>query len=194
MNNYRTRILTDEDYGNALTIASLKSKTAGTSSVSLEDLQYKLSRYFIKENAEDCVAIGCFDNDKLISWIAIGFVENKSKGRYWAITSLYTTKFTNFFSFNNPEIGLLIKEAFSIAESKKYYQYYYAIAEHVSKVYETQIQKNKFIPIGRYDYIEIERVPPNTQPESSLYWLLIGAELKPDTMIIKKRILKETYR
>lgn len=191
---YNVKILTDQDYGRALEIASLKSKAAGTSAVLLEDLEYKLSRYFIKENIDDCLAIGCFDNSELISWIAIGFVENKSKGRYWAITSLYTTKFTNFFSFNNPEIGLLIKEAFSIAESKKYYQYYYAIAERVSKVYETQIQKNKFIPIGRYDYIEIERIPPNTQPESSLYWNLIGGEVKPDTMIIKKRILKETYR
>jgi hypothetical protein len=191
---YNVKILTDQDYRDALKIASLKSNTTGRSAVSLETLNNKLSRYFIKENEDDCLAIGCFDRDELISWIAIIFVENKSKGRYWAITSLYTTKFTNFFSFNNPEIGLLIKHSFEIAESRKYYQYYYSIAEKVAKVYETQIQKTTYIPIGRYDYLEVERIPPNTQPESPLYWLLIGGTLKPDTMIIKKRVLREKYR
>ena len=194
MINYKTQLLTINNFDPAMKIAQLKSKNGGTTNLSLIDLESRLSKYFYTKNLDHCVAIGCFDGNELISWVAIGFAETKAKGRYWAITSLYTTKFTNFFSFNNPEIGLLIKHAFEIAESRKYYQYYYSIAERVSKVYETQIQKTTYIPIGRYDYIEIERIPPNTQPESSLYWLLIGAVLKPDTMIIKKRVLREEYR
>ena len=37
---------------------------------------------------------------------------------------------------------------FLLAESKKYYEYYYSVGERIASVYEKQIQKNKYIPIG----------------------------------------------
>jgi hypothetical protein len=61
-------------------------------------------------------------------------------------------------------------------------------------VYERQIQKTQYIPIGRYEYIELATIPANTKPEKILYWKLMGEQMKPDTIIIKKRVLKPQYR
>jgi hypothetical protein len=121
-------------------------------------------------------------------------MENKARGRFWVITTLYTTRFTTYFSFNQEEIGLLIKEAFHLAESKKYYEYYYSVSERIATVYESQYRKNKYVQTGRYDLVELDRVPANTQPTTDLYWKLMGQELKPDAIIIKKRVLRESFR
>lgn len=186
------RLLGEKHFNECLLISKLRSKTGGTKPITEASFIEKHQKYF--KGDINFYALGCVENDKIISWIAIAFIENKTRGKFWVITALYTTKFTSYFSFNNKEIGLLIKAAFELAESKKYYEYYYSIGESIASVYEKQIQKNKYIPIGRYDYIELDRIPANTQPSVDLYWKLIGQELKPHDIVIKKRVLKTEFR
>jgi hypothetical protein len=186
------RLSGKKHFNECLAISKLKLKTGGTKPISEASFIEKYQKYF--EDDDNYHALGCVENDIVISWIAIAFIENKVRGRFWIITMLYTTKFTNYFTFNNKEIGLLIKAAFTLAESKKYYEYYYSVGERIALVYETQIQKNKYIPIGRYDYIELDRISANTQPQVDLYWKLMGEEIKPDNIIIKKRVLRSEYR
>lgn len=186
------RLSGDEHFKKCLEIYKIKQRVGGTVPISTEVFKDTFAKYF--ENNENSHVFGCFEKDELISWIAIGFGESQNTGKFWAITALYTTRFTSYFSFNNEEIGLLIKTAFEVAESKKYYEYYYTVSSRISKVYETQIQKNKFIPIGRYDYKELKTIPPNTKPDSELIWRLMGQETKPDEIIVKKRILREKFR
>jgi hypothetical protein len=186
------RLFGEKQFNECLVISKLRAKVGGTKPINEASFIEKHQKYF--EGDDNFHALGCIENDKIISWIAIAFIENKTRGRFWVITSLYTTKFTSYFTFNNQEIGLLIKAAFELAESKKYYEYYYSIGESVSTVYEKQIQKNKYIPIGRYDYIELDRIPANTQPTVDLYWKLMGQEIKPNNIIIKKRVLRLEFR
>ena len=186
------RLLGENHFNECLSISKLRPKVGGTKPLEESSFIEKHQKYF--ENDDNFHAFGCIENDKIISWIAIAFIENNIRGKFWVITSLYTTNFTSYFSFNNEEIGLLIKAAFKLAESKKYYEYYYTVAESIASVYEKQIQKNKYIPIGRYDYIELDRIPANTQPSVDFYWKLIGQELKPNNIIVKKRVLKTEFR
>jgi len=186
------RLTSNEHFSKCLEISKIKPRVGGTVPISDESFIHKFTKYF--ENDENFYAFGCFENDELLSWIAIGFGESTNTGKFWVISTLYTTRFTSYFSFNNEEIGLLIKTAFELAESKKYYEYYYTVSSRISKVYETQIQKNKFIPIGRYDYKELKRIPANTKPDSDLIWRLMGEEIKPNVTIVKKRILREEFR
>ncbi len=186
------RLLGDTHFNECFEISKLKSKVGGTKPISEEVFLENHKKYFTDN--DEFYSLGCIENGKIISWIAVAFIENKTRGKFWVITSLYTTRFTGYFTFNSEEIGLLIKQAFELAESKKYYEYYYSVGERIASVYEKQIQKNKYIPIGRYDYIELDRIPANTKPEIDLYWKLIGQEIKPDTIIIKKRVLREMFR
>lgn len=186
------RLLGTERFDECFEISKLHPRNAGTKPASLEVFLEKYKKYF--EDTDDYYALGCIEDGKVISWIAVAFIENKARGKFWVIPLLYTTRFTNYFTFNNEEIGLLIKTAFELAESKKYYEYYYSVSERIATVYEKQFKKNKYLPLGRYDFIELDRVPANTYPTTDLYWKLMGQEIKPDTIIIKKRILKEEYR
>jgi len=186
------RLSGDTHYNECFEISKLRVKVGGTKPISAELFLETHKKYF--DNNDNYYAMGCVENDKIISWIAIAFIENKTRGKFWVITSLYTSKFTSYFSFNNVEIGLLIKASFELAESKKYYEYYYSVAEKIASVYEKQIQKNKYIPIGRYNYIELDRVLANTKPSTDLYWKLMGHETKPDNIIIKKRVLRLEFR
>jgi hypothetical protein len=186
------RLLGDEYFSKCLEISKIRPRVGGTVPISDAVFRDVFVKYF--ENDDNSFAFGCFDNNELISWIGIGFGESESAGKFWAISTIYTTKFTPYFSFNNEEIGLLIKTAFEFAESKKYYEYYYTVSARISNVYERQIQKNKFIPIGRYDYRELKTIPANTKPTSELIWRLMGQETKPDPTIVKKRILRPQFR
>jgi hypothetical protein len=186
------RLFGKEHFLKCLEIFKIRPRVGGTVPISNETFIDTYTKYF--ENNDHSCAFGCFENDELISWIAIGFGDTKHTGRFWVISSLYTTRFTTYFSFNNEEIGLLIKTAFEFAESKKYYEYYYTVSSRISKVYETQIRKNKFIPIGRYDFIELDEIPANTKPSTELYWKLMGQETKPDPTIVKKRVLLPEFR
>jgi hypothetical protein len=186
------RLLGEEHFKECLEISRLRSRVSGTKPLPEEVLIELYKKYF--EENENYYAFGCIEDGKIISWIGIVLMENKARGRFWVITTLYTTRFTTYFSFNQEEIGLLIKEAFHLAESKKYYEYYYSVSERIATVYESQYRKNKYVQTGRYDLVELDRVPANTQPTTDLYWKLMGQELKPDAIIIKKRVLRESFR
>jgi hypothetical protein len=124
----------------------------------------------------------------------LAFLENKSRGRFWVMPGIYTSRTYNLFSFNKPEIGSLIKLAFETAESNEYYEYYYSIAKQVSEVYEKQINKTTYIPLNRYERIDLALVPANTIPTVDLYYKLLGAQTRSHDMMIKKRVLKEEFR
>jgi hypothetical protein len=186
------RLLGDEYFSKCLEISKIRPRVGGTVPISEETFKEVYTKYF--EDNENTYVFGCFNDDELISWIAIGFAETPLTGKFWVISTIYTTRFTQYFSFNNEEIGLLIKTAFEFAESKNYYEYYYTVSSRISNVYEKQIQKNKFIPIGRYEYRKLKTVPPNTRPESELIWRMMGQETKPDATIVKKRVLRPEFR
>jgi len=192
MNLTVSRLLGDEHFLKCLEISKIKSRVSGTSPGSETVLKTNLAKFF--KNNDNFYVFGCFENEKLISWIGIALIENETHGKFWCITSLFTTAFTTYFSFNTKDIGILIKTAFDFAESKKYYEYYYSVGARVSKVYEKQIQKNTFRPIGVYDLIELDTIPPNTKPAVGLYWKLMGQELKSDTIVIKKRVMRHEFR
>jgi hypothetical protein len=159
-------------------------KIGGTKPISSE--QYLI----IQETSDKLLKIGCFEDDRLVSWVSIGFYESRMRGKFWAITGLFTTVFEERFSFSRPEFGLLFKRAFEIAEEKGYFQYFYCVAERLERVYERQWKKNPWGFNGRYDLITLDIVPANTKPEFELYWGLMGKELKPDNIVIKARKLK----
>lgn len=186
------RLLGNDYLNECLNIAKLRPRVGGTKPLSEEVLIEVWTKYFVEDDSY--YALGCIENGKIISWIGIVLMENKARGKFWVITSLYTTRFTGYFSFNQEEIGLLIKEAFHLAESKKYYEYYYSVSEQIATVYESQYRKNKYITTGRYDCIQLDIIPANTVPTVDLYWKLMGKEIKPDNLIIKKRVLRSNFR
>lgn len=186
------RLLGNDYLVECLNIAKLRPRVGGTKPLSEEVLIEVCTKYFVEDGSY--YALGCIEDGKIISWIGIVLMENKARGKFWIITSLYTTRFTGYFSFNQEEIGLLIKEAFHLAESKKYYEYYYSVSERIATVYESQYKKNKYITTGRYDCIQLDIIPTNTVPTVDLYWKLMGKETKPDDIIIKKRVLRQEFR
>ncbi len=180
------------DLDKAMSIARLKDRTGGTSPIS--DIQFEeIHKKYFESNGIN-YALGYFENNQLISWISLGLHENKTRGRFWYISFLYTSKFHNNFNFNNLEIGYLIKAAFALAEEQQFYEYYYTVSERVQHVYERQWARNKFVQTGRYELQTIGEIEPNTQPSVDLYWRLLGQEVRPDKMIIKKRILRPELR
>ena len=167
-----------------------RKKISGTTPISAE-------RYIehIKEaKSNDAVIIGYFEDDKLISWIDIGFYESKMRGKFWVISNFFSSVYTSHFNFNRPEFGMLFKSAFAVAEGRGYHQYFYSIAERLERVYERQWKKNSYAIQGKYDLTTIDIVPANTKPEFELYWRLMGQELKPDNIAIKKRVLRHEFR
>lgn len=186
------QLLTNDAFDQAISIISKKDKIAGTTPNSLESLKNFYEKYFKKN--DNYVSFGYFNKKELISFIMLAFVENKSRGKFWIIPGIYSNLQRNIFSFNNEEIGLLIKKSFEHAEKNGYYTYYYSIAEHLSDVYEKQINKCKYIPLYRYDRFTLDVVKKNTIPQENLYYKLLGEEKKPHNMIIKKRVLKEEYQ
>jgi hypothetical protein len=178
------RILGTEYTDECVRIALSNKKIGGTRAVSAERYRQLLTE------SDKMIRIGYFENDKLVSWVSIGFYESKMRGKFWVITGLFTTVFKERFSFNRPEFGLLFKRAFEIAEEKEYFQYFYCVAERLERVYERQWKKNPWGFNGRYDLVTLDVVPANTKPEFELYWRLMGQELKPDNIVIKARKLK----
>jgi hypothetical protein len=163
-----------------------RKKIGGTTPVSPE--RYNSLERETQNN--DNAIIGYFEDDKLISWIHIGFHESKMRGKFWVISNFFSSVYTSYFSFNRPEFGMLFKAAFGIAESRGYFQYFYCIAERLERVYERQWKKNTYAIQGKYDLTTLAVVPANTKPEFELYWRLMGQELKPDNIVIKSRKLK----
>lgn len=163
-----------------------RKKISGTTPMSIE--RYKNLQKEAKSN--NSVVIGYFEDDELISWITIGFYESKMRGKFWVISSFFSSVYTSYFNFNRPEFGMLFKAAFEVAEGRGYYQYFYSIAERLERVYERQWKKNSYAIQGKYDLTTLAVVPANTKPEFELYWRLMGQELKPDNIAIKARKLK----
>lgn len=186
------RQLTLFDLDDALKIARLKQRVGGTTPLSEERFNQIHEKYFHTDGIH--FAFGYFDNNKLISFILFGLHENKSRGRFWYISFLYTSLFHNYFSFNNQEIGLLIKTAFNVAETMGHYEYYYTINKKFETLYDRQWSKNKFIPTGRYNLEILTVIPKNTLSTVDLYNRLLGSEIRPDDMVIKKRTLKDEFR
>jgi hypothetical protein len=166
-----------------------RKKISGTTPMSIE--RYENLRKESKSN--NSVVIGYFEDDKLISWITIGFYENKMRGKFWVISSFFSSVYTSYFNFNRPEFGMLFKAAFEMAEERGYHQYFYSIAERLERVYERQWRKNSYAIQGKYDLTTLAVVPANTKPEFELYWRLMGQELKPDNIVIKSRKLKSHF-
>jgi hypothetical protein len=163
-----------------------RKKIGGTAPVSPE--QYDILTDQAQSN--NTITIGYFEDDKLISWINIGFHESKMRGKFWVISNFFSSVYTSYFTFDKPEFGMLFKKAFDIAESKGYNQYFYSIAERLERVYERQWRKNSYAIQGKYELTTLAVVPANTKPEFELYWRLMGQELKPDNIVIKSRKLK----
>jgi hypothetical protein len=178
------QILGKEYTDECVRIALLNKKIGGTRVLSAEKYQQLLTK------SDNIIRIGYFENEKLVSWVSIGFYESKMRGKFWAITELFTTVFKERFSFSRPEFGLIFKRAFEIAEERGYFQYFYCIAERLERVYERQWRKNPWGFNGRYELITLDVVPANTKPEFELYWRLMGQELKSDNIVIKSRRLK----
>ena len=163
-----------------------RKKISGTTPTSPE--RYRALQE--ESKSKDDVTIGYFEDDKLISWITIGFYESKMRGKFWVISNFFSSVYTSYFNFNRPEFGMLFKAAFDIAEGRGYYQYFYSIAERLERVYERQWKKNSYAIQGKYELTTLAVVPANTKPEFELYWRLMGQELKPDNIAIKSRKLK----
>jgi hypothetical protein len=169
------------DYCNAIMLSQTRiGGTKPTSPIKFREIQ----------NASSIIKIGYFESNDLISWIEISFHQSIMRGKFWAISGLYSTRIGQVFSFNRPEIGLTIKHAFEVAEKQGYFQYFYCISEKLERVYERQWKKNQWGFNNRYDLITLDVVPANTKPTYELYWRLMGQELKPDNIAIKSRILK----
>lgn len=186
------QLLGPEDFDKFKLLLTCHKKIGGTQALNIESYELIYSKYF--DFNENYKIFGYFENNILISSISLAYRDNNTRGRYWMISGLFTTKKYNIFSFNNPEIGLLIKKAFDIAEENAYYEYYYCISAQVSRVYERQIDKNNYIPLQRYDRISLDIVPKNTVPSIDLYFKLMGGKTKPHDIIIKKRVLQEQFR
>jgi len=169
------------------TIVLSRKRISGTKPISAE--RYLELREEAKSN-DSLVTLGYFEDGKLISWLIIVFHENKMRGKFWVISTFFSSVYTSYFTFNRPEFGILFKAAFEIAEGRGYYQYFYSIAERLERVYERQWKKNSYAIQGKYDLTTLAVVPANTKPEFELYWRLMGQELKPDSIVIKSRKLK----
>jgi len=186
------KTLGTEHFTACLDIKRLRPKIAGTVAIT-DDAFIEGYQKFFQPNDTN-LALGYFEEEELISWISVGMYQSPMRGKFWVVPCFFSKRTQSYFSFNVPDLSMMIKEAFRITESKQYYTYYYAISEKISRVYDKQWQKNSFITTGRYHLSTLDVVPPNTQPDQSLYWKLMGEETKPDATLIKQRVLKEEFR
>jgi hypothetical protein len=186
------RQLTIDDLSAASEMVGLKPRASGTAPITKVEFIENFKHYFLGEGSAH--AFGYFENDELITFLCMGFFESKMRGKFWVIPALYTKRFTNVFNFKDSDMAYLMKAVFEFAESKGYYEFYYSVSERIMNAYERQWQRNSVMEIGRYDLILLDTVPAHTKPDFELHWRLMGEALKPDTIVIKKRILKPEFR
>lgn len=186
------KILTEDYFGDCLAIKQLRPKVGGSTALTDQSFIESYEKFFKQQ--EDKIALGYFDNEELISWMTIGLYESAYRGKFWVVPCFFSKNQQSYFSFNSPDLKNLFSEAFRIAEEKRYYTYYYAVSEKISRVYDKQWQKNSFLPTGRYILTTLDVVPPMTKPDQSLYWKLMGEEMKVDATVIKQRVLKHEFR
>ena len=189
------KLLSIADYGAAMEILNLKEKSGGMQKPANVNLIYTFLKYF-GGDSDQYIALGYFDEDKLISWVSLRFIYTL-KNRFvntWNITGMFSSKFDNMFSFNRPEIGLLIKTAFEIAEHRHCWKYYYTISTSHQYLYDRLWKKNNYLPTGRYT-TEIERtVNPLDFHIKRYYADIIGTRNYDEEFVIKRRILNPEFR
>lgn len=183
------RVLTGEHFNEALSMPQLKDRHGG----STPNKNYKLRLYPYFSPSPSAVAVGYFENNNLISWASLRFGKQGDMN-IWCITSLWTNRFSNFLSFDRPELGMLLKGCFDVAEHRLYWNYFYSISTKLERVYQRQWAKNPWMPTGRYDLTIYQHVPANTIPEPNFVYKLIGGEPKSNDITIKCRVLKEEFR
>lgn len=177
------KILTEEYFEECLQMLLSQEKIAGYPVIDSRFYEQVLRRCFTKEKHE---VLGYFEDNKLVSWMAIGFFYHTTVGDFWFMTIFITSKKRNYFRFSNVDIKSLFKKAYEIAESKGYTQYFYMISERVERVYEKQWYKDN---PKRYELITIAKIPPFTRPAKNLYWKMMNQQVKPHTTYIKMRKL-----
>lgn len=184
------KILNHLDFNDALAIAGLRARISGLTS----KIDTEIAKTYFLKNTEGKVAFGYYENNELISWLAIKLHESKLRGKFWVVSFLFSKKFRNVFSFNNVEIKSLFQQVFVYTEELGYYDFYYSVGKRVMNVYERQWKKNNFFTVGRYELTTLAVISSNTKPETELYWVLMNQEFKDDSIVIKKRSLKEHLR
>lgn len=184
------RLLTKTDYQAAVHITFLKDTHSGTS-VSVEAVMHLMD--MLMSNEPKTRFIGYFENDTLVSWMAVRFGTLDGE-KVWVILNMFTSRFRNYFSWAHPELGQLVAWAFDTAEKEGYYDYLYSVATRLERVYERQWRKNPWLPPrDRYIKEVIARIPAGTKHH--LDWVNRMAYLpKPDDISILQRRLKRMYR
>lgn len=183
------RVLTINDFKEATKMIALKDKHGGTEPMTkAKDALYN---YFFPSG--QALAVGYFEDDELISWCTIRFGKQEDMD-IWVITTLWTKRFGNIMSFARPDMGLLMKACFDIAEHRHYWHYFYLLATRVADVYWRQWQRNPYMITGRYTNHHYLDIPAGTRPELNLAWRLMGEKIKPDDMSLKYRVLNSELR
>lgn len=178
------RILTEEDVDICYKMFLIKDS-------SKQKFWNNYLKYFTDD--KDRFAFGYFENDILQSWLLQGFFRRKTDGkRYWVISFLCTHG-KQFFSFNNPEIGLVVKAAFDNAEAHHYYSYFYVVPEKQINAYERQWKNNQWGFNGRYELTTIDVIPAHTRPLDKMYWRLLGEETRDHSVAVKSRELLKQF-
>mgnify|MGYP000293692471 CR=1 FL=1 len=189
------KILSSHDYAVAMEILDLKEKAGGMQKPNNITLHSIFLKYFVGDS-DQCIALGYFEEDKLISWVTLRFIyslKNKFVNT-WNITGMFSSKFDNMFSFNRPEIGLLIKTAFEIAEHRHCWKYYYTISTSHQYLYDRLWKKNNYLPTGRYTTVIEQTVDPLDFHIKRYYADIIGTRDYNDEFVIKRRMLNPEFR
>jgi len=184
------KTLNKTHFDEAIAIAKLRKRIGGL----VGEIDVDVARSYICEKSEERVAFGYFENGELISWIAIKLHSNEKRGKFWIIALFFSKKVTNYFSFKQIDKFSLFRHCFEYAESLHYYTYYYSTSIRIIDVYERQWKRNNVIPLGRYEQITVDIIPPNTKPETLLYWSLMNKQLKSTSIVIMKRSLNKEFR
>ena len=183
------KVLNISDFKEAIAMTSLKERVGGTTPTENLDKRY----YYYFTTSPLALALGYYEDNKMISWATLRFGQQDDMN-IWTITSLWTNCFNNILSFDNPELGYLMKGCFEIAERRKYWDYFYTISTKLERVYQRQWAKNPWVDTGRYDLITYAQVPANTVPEPRFVYRLLGEQTKPVDMTVKHRILRPQFR
>jgi hypothetical protein len=182
----KVKLLTCVHETAAKEIARLKNKTSGTTAISDIDLNRLLNLY---RNT----LYGYFEGEELITWACIRFGDLHGE-KTWTVMGIFTKNFSEHFSFNREDFGLIMKTVFEKAEAEGYYSYVYSIATRLEKVYDRKWSTNKFLPpSNRYTREKLIEIPANTKAPEDWQSRLVGG-IKPDNVSILRRSLKPEFR
>jgi hypothetical protein len=184
------RLLERSDIGEAMALAARHARHSGTEPVSLVEIEDLLSE--INTDTKNRF-FGYFDGRDMLSWACLRFGELHGE-KTWSISCLFVRHTREHFSWEPPELGLIVKQGFDYAEAHGYYAYVYSIATRLERVYERKWRTNPWLPPrDRYTKDVIARIPAGEKAPQN--WMTRMARLpKPDEMSILRRTLKEEYR